>query len=340
MILDWFRRDLGIDLGTANILVYQKNKGILIEEPSVVAIDLRSGEVLAVGIEAKKMIGKAPDSIQLIRPLRDGVVADFDATEKMIEYFINKCIPKRNIFIYTRVIIGVPAKSTTVEKRAVIEAAMLAGAKHAMIIEEPIAAAIGAGLNIEEPDGHLIVDIGGGTTEIAVISLGGIVISDSLKIAGDEMDEAISEYVKRQYQVVIGINTAESVKKEIGAAIKGIGLSMEISGRDMITGLPKKVTLSSDQILESYEDILSTLAYGIKNVLEQTPPELSADIMLNGMILTGGGALTKGIDQYFNQRLNISIHIQEDPLKSVVEGAGKSLQHYDVIKRTSKGYRK
>ncbi len=339
MIFKWFRRDIGIDLGTANTLVYMKDKGIIINEPSVVAIDRRTREVIAVGADAKLMIGKAPDSIELIRPLTDGVVADFDTTYKMIKYFIDKSIPRRNIFIYPRIVIGVPSKSTTVEKRAVIEAAMMAGAKDAMIIEEPVAAAIGAGLEIEEAFGQLVVDIGGGTTEIAVISLGGIVVSESLKIAGDEMDIAVAEYIKKKYKVIIGMNTAEEVKMKIGAATTREVVEITVSGRDMVTGLPKPVTIGSDEVYRSIRDILVTISYNIKNVLERTHPELSADIMVQGMTLTGGGAMIRDLDQFFKKRLMIPIHVEESPLESVAVGTGKSLAHYDVIKKSMRNVR-
>lgn len=340
MLFNAFKRDLGIDLGTANTLVYLKDKGIIINEPSVVAIDRKTDEVIAVGEEAKRMIGKAPESIELIRPLTDGVVADFDTTYRMIAYFLKKSLPRRKAFVYPRVVIGVPAKSTTVEKRAVIEAAMMAGAKEAMIIEEPVAAAIGAGLTIEEAFGHLVVDIGGGTTEIAVISLGGIVVSDSLKVAGDEMDQAIAEYVKKHYRVNIGINTAEEVKKAVGAATTRDVVKTTVSGRDLVTGLPKQVTLGSDEVFKAIRDILLAMSDGIKSVLERTHPELSADIMVQGMTLTGGGALIRDLDRFFAKRLMIPIRVEEQPLESVAIGTGLSLNHYDVIKKSMKNVRR
>lgn len=335
-----FKKDLGIDLGTANTLVFMKDKGIIVNEPSVVAVDTKTDEVLAVGDEAKKMIGKAPADIALIRPLTDGVVADFDTTARMLAYFLKKSLPRRNPFIYPRVVIGVPAQSTTVEKRAVIEAAMMAGAREAMIIEEPVAAAIGAGLDIEEPFGHLIVDIGGGTTEIAVISLGGIVVSDSLKVAGDEMDLAVAEYIKRQYKVSVGINTAEEVKIAIGAATTGDVQHVTVSGRDLLTGLPKPIQIGSDEVFRAIRDTLVTISDGVRNVLERTHPELSADIMVQGMTLTGGGSMIRDLDRFFARRLMIPILKQDDPLESVAVGTGRSLNHYDVIKKSMKNVRK
>ena len=340
MIFKCLIRDFGVDLGTANTLVYMKNKGIIIDEPSVVAIDEKTGEILAIGSDAKAMIGKVPKEIKLIRPLKDGVVADFDTTFKMIEYFLKKSITNRNMFIYPRIVVGVPSKATTVEKRAVIDAAMIAGAKDVMIIEEPIAAAIGAGLSIEEPFGHLIVDIGGGTTEIAVISLGGIVVSDSLRIAGDEMDFAIIEYVKKKYQLTIGENTAESVKKTIGTAEDMDIITMDITGRDLLTGLPKTITLRSDEIFNALINIFIDISDTIKSILEKTQPELSADIMVQGMILTGGASQIRGINNFFEKRLCIPVNLIDNPLTTVVIGAGKSLKHYDILKKAMKNVKK
>lgn len=333
MSTNWFTQDIGIDLGTANTLVYLKNKGIIIDEPSVVAINSKTQEIIAVGIEAKEMIGKVPEGIVLIRPLKEGVVADFDMTYEMIKYFLNKSIPRRSIFKRQRVIIGVPSKATTVEKRAVIEAALMARAKDALIIEEPIAAAIGANLPIEEAFGHLIVDIGGGTTEIAVVSLGGIVVSDSLKIAGDEMDQAIVAYVRKKYQIMIGENAAELIKKTVGTAGDMDIITITITGRDLLTGLPKSVVIQSDEIFVALEDLLLGISYGIKSILEITHPELSADIMVQGMTLTGGGALIRGIDKFFEKRLSIPVNIVDEPLKSVAYGTGKALSNFDDLKR-------
>ncbi|MBN2260345.1 MAG: rod shape-determining protein [Clostridiales bacterium] len=332
-IFKFLTKYVGIDLGTANTLVFIKGKGIVVDEPSVVAIDKKNGRILAVGTEAKNMIGKAPDNIELIRPLKEGVVADFDTTYRMIEYFLNKSIPHRNLFSHVRVVIGVPSEATTVEKRAVIEATLLAKAKDVMIIEEPIAAAIGAGLSIEEAFGHLIVDIGGGTTEIAVISLGGIVVSKSLKIAGDTIDVAIMEYIKKKYQLSIGVSAAETIKKTIGTIYDMEELEMEVTGRDLVMGLPKKVTINSNEIYKATEEILIRISDGVKNILEITHPELSADIMVQGMTLTGGGALLRGIEMFFSDKLGIPVKKVDEPLKSVALGAGISLNHFDVLKK-------
>lgn len=326
-------KDLGIDLGTANTLVYLKGKEVVIDEPSIVALDKNSGNIIAVGMEAKKMIGKAPSSIELIRPLKDGVVADYDTTYKMIEYFLNKSIPHRNFFTHIRVVVSVPSEATTVEKRAVIEATLSAGAKDAMIIEEPVAAAIGAGLSIEEALGYLVVDIGGGTTEIAVISLGGIVASKSLKIAGDKIDVAIVEHVKKKHHLYIGISTAENIKKEIGTAYDMEKIDMQVTGRDLLSGLPKTVIVNSTEIYHALNDILINITDSIKNILEIIDPELSADIMIGGMTLTGGGAMLRGIETLFAEKLQIPVKRVEDPLKSVAYGTGYSLQHYDVLKK-------
>lgn len=333
VIFKFLMKDVGIDLGTANTLVYLKGKKIVIDEPSVVAFDKSSGKIIAVGMEAKNMIGKAPNTIELIRPLKDGVVADYDTTYKMIEYFLKKSIPRRNFFTRIRVVISVPAEATTVEKRAVIDAALAAGAKDAMIIEEPVAAAIGAGLPIEEALGHLVVDIGGGTTEIAVISLGGIVASKSLKIAGDKMDESIVEYIKKKYHLHIGISTAEKIKKEIGTAYDMEKVEMQVVGRDLISGLPKTIMVDSVEIFQALKEILTNVIYGVKNILEVIEPELSADIMIGGMHLTGGGAMLRGIETLFSEKLEISVKRVEDPLKSVAYGTGYSLDHYDILKK-------
>jgi len=326
-------KDVGIDLGTANTLLYVKGVGIVADEPSVVAVENRTGEIIAVGIEAKEMIGKAPDTIDLIRPLQNGVVADFETTYRMIEYFLKKSFPKRNLFTKIRVVISVPSEATTVEKRAVIEAALMARAHDAMVIEEAVAAAIGAGLQIEEPFGHLVVDIGGGTTEIAVISLGGIVVSKSLKVAGDKMNEAILEYVKKNYQLAIGISGAESIKKSIGTVYPMEILHMEITGRDLVSGLPKKIRISSRETEMALGEIFSNILDGIRNILEITHPELSADIMVKGLTLTGGGALLRGIKELFQEHLKIPVNVVEEPLKSVALGTGQSLEHYDVMRK-------
>ena len=290
-------KDMGIDLGTANTLVYIKGQGIVVREPSVVAIRDDSKEVLAVGEEAKRMIGRTPGNIVAIRPMKDGVIADFDVTQSMLSYFIQKAAAKKGV-VSPRIAICVPFGVTEVEKRAIEEAARTAGAKDAFLIEEPMAAAIGAGLRIEEPEGNMVVDIGGGTSEIAIISLGGIVTAKSIRLGGDELDEAIVNYVKKEYSLMIGERTAEDVKIRIGSAYKeGEEMEMEIRGRDLISGLPKTMQISSSEVRDALRDPVNSIVDGIKSTLEKTPPELASDIMENGIMLTGGGALLKGLDK-------------------------------------------
>jgi rod shape-determining protein MreB len=326
---------MGIDLGTANTLVYMKGKGIVLREPSVVAIQTNTKQVLAVGEEAKKMIGRTPGHIVALRPLKDGVIADFDITQNMLKYFIRKAIQKKTIF-QPRVVICVPSGVTEVEKRAVEEATIHAGAREAYLIEEPMAAAIGAGLPVHEATGSMIVDIGGGTAEVAVISLGGIVTSRSIRIAGDELDESIVYYIKKEYNLMIGERTAEEVKISIGSAdIKEKETKMSIRGRDLISGLPNTIEISSSEIYEAMKEPVNNIVEAIKFTLEKTPPELASDIMEQGITLSGGGALLDGIDRLISRETGMPVYIAENPLDCVALGAGKTLGSIDVLKRTS-----
>ena len=328
-------RDRAVALGTANTLVYVRGRGIVLSEPSVVAIDQRSGEVHAVGAEAKRMLGRTPGSISAIRPLKDGVIADFDVTEQMLRHFIQKV--NNNRLAHPRVIVCVPSGVTGVEKRAVEDATLAAGARKAYIIEEPMAAAIGAGLPVAEPTGNMIVDIGGGTTEVAVISLGGIVVSQSLRVGGDEMDEAITNHIKRDYKLLIGQQTAEEIKLEIGSAFDmREEVQAEVRGRDMLTGLPKTVILSSEEVRRALEDPVAQIIDAIKSTLDKTPPELAADIMDRGIVLAGGGALLHGLDERLRHETQMPAHLAESPLTCVAVGSGRSLEEFDAIHRTSK----
>ena len=325
-----FGRDMGIDLGTANTLVFVKGKGIVVNEPSVVAIKEKTNQILAVGDEAKKMIGRTPGNIVAIRPLRDGVIADFGTTEAMIRYFIGKAYKQSLFSPKPRVIICVPSGVTSVEKRAVEEATLKAGAKQALIMEEPMAAAIGAKLRVEEPTGNMVVDIGGGTTDVAVISLGGIVASRSLRIAGDEFDEYIVSYIKKEYNLMIGERTAEQIKLTIGAAYPtGENNTMEIRGRDLVTGLPKILTITSQEVTEAIKEPVNAIVEAIKYTLEKTPPELSADIMESGIMLTGGGALLTGLDTLISLETGMPVNIAENPLDCVAQGTGLALENIE-----------
>jgi rod shape-determining protein MreB len=328
-------RDMAVDLGTANTLVYVRGRGIVLSEPSVVAIDQRTGDVHAVGVEAKRMLGRTPGSISAIRPLKDGVIADFDVTEQMLRHFIQKVHQHR--FAHPRVVVCVPSGVTGVEKRAVEEATLSAGARQAYLIEEPMAAAIGAGLPVAEPTGNMIVDIGGGTTEVAVISLGGIVVSQSLRVGGDEMDEAIINHIKREYKLLIGQQTAEEIKLEVGSAhpLKE-EVQAEVRGRDMLTGLPKTVILSSEEVRHALEEPVSQIIDAIKSTLDKTPPELSADIMDRGIVLAGGGALLQGLDQRLRQETHMPTHLAESPLTCVAVGSGRSLEEFEAMKNSAK----
>nr|WP_200773901.1 rod shape-determining protein [Tepidibacter formicigenes] len=326
-------KDMGIDLGTANTLVYVRGNGIVVREPSVVAIRDDNKEVLAVGEEAKKMIGRTPGNIIAIRPMKDGVIADFDVTQSMLRYFIKKAYPKKAL-ISPRIAVCVPYGVTEVEKRAIEEAARQAGARDAYLIEEPMAAAIGAGLKVEEPDGNMVVDIGGGTSEIAVISLGGIVTAKSIRVGGDEFDESIVNYVKKEYNLMIGERTAEEVKIKIGSAFKEEKEEkLDIRGRDLVSGLPKTINITSSEVREALKEPITIIVDGIKATLERTPPELAADIMENGIMLTGGGALLKGLDKLVKEETGMPVYIAENPLDCVAIGTGKSVEDKEIFNK-------
>jgi rod shape-determining protein MreB len=338
-------RDMAVDLGTANTLVYVRGRGIVLSEPSVVAIDHASGEVHAVGVEAKRMLGRTPGTISAIRPLKDGVIADFDVTEQMLRHFIQKVHQHR--FAHPRVVVCVPSGVTGVEKRAVEEATRNAGARDAYLIEEPMAAAIGAGLPVSEPTGNMVVDVGGGTTEVAVISLGGIVVSVSLRLGGDEMDDAIISHVKREYKLLIGNQTAEELKLEVGSAFRlKEEVQAEVRGRDMLTGLPKTVIISSEEVRHALEEPVSQIVDAIKSTLDKTPPELAADIMDRGIVLAGGGALLSGLDERLRHETQMPVQLAESPLTCVAVGSGRSLELLEVMQRSSRsaksrnGYRR
>lgn len=327
------KRDIGIDLGTANTLVHVKGKGIVANEPSVVAINQENGQVLAVGNDAKAMLGRTPGNIVAIRPLKDGVIADFAVTQAMLKYFIKKTQTGMGVF-KPRVIVCVPSGVTEVEKRAVEEATLASGAKEVYLIEEPMAAAIGAELPVEEPTGCMVVDIGGGTSEVAVISLGGIVVSRSLRVAGDEFDDAIINYIKRECNLMTGERTAEKIKMEIGSAFEmSEEASMEVRGRDLITGLPKTIYITSQEIRRALDEPLTSIVDAIKATLEETPPELSADIMERGITLTGGGALLKGLDRLIELETGMPVNVAKTPLDCVVLGTGKVLEEVEVLKK-------
>ena len=326
-----FSREIGIDLGTANTLVYLKGKGIIMREPSVVAVNNHTGQVLAVGLDAKQMIGRTPGNITAIRPLKDGVIADYETTQGMLRYFIHKVVGN-NPLAKPRVIVGVPSGVTEVEKRAVVDSAMSSGAKEAFLIEEPMASAIGAGLPVEEPSGSMVVDIGGGTSEVAVISLGGIVVSRSLRVAGDEFDDSIIHHIKKEYNLMVGERTSEAIKLKIGSAYP---LEEEeeftVSGRDLVTGLPKDLSISSREIREALKEPINSVVDSIKLTLEKTPPELAADIMERGIMLAGGGALLRGLDKLIAEETGIPVYVAEDPLDCVVLGTGKVLEEIDTL---------
>jgi len=334
-ILGIFSHDLAIDLGTANTLVYVKDRGIVLNEPSVVALK-REGKgtnrVLVVGKEAKRMIGRAPRNIEVVRPMKDGVIADFEVTEAMLRHFIRKA-HNRKTLIRPRIIICVPSGITPVEKRAVIESAEAAGAREVYLIEEPMAAAIGAGMPVTKPEGNMVVDIGGGTTEVAVISLGGIVYSHSLRVAGDKMDEAILQYIKRKHNLLIGITTAELVKIAIGIAYPSEKIDIvEVKGRDLVTGIPKILTISSEEIREAISEQVRAIAQTVHGALEQMPPELAADLVENGIVLSGGGSLLKNLDLLLREETKLPVIVTQDPLSNVVLGAGKALDNLSILK--------
>jgi rod shape-determining protein MreB and related proteins len=328
-------RDMAVDLGTANTLVYVRGRGIVLSEPSVVAVDSRTGEVHAVGVEAKRMLGRTPGTIRAIRPLKDGVIADFDVTEEMLRHFIQRV--HQNRFAHPRVVVCVPSGVTGVEKRAVEEACLSAGARQAYLIEEPMAAAIGAGLPVGEPTGSMVLDIGGGTSEVAVISLGGIVVSESIRIGGDEQDEAIVNYCKHEHKLLIGQQTAEEVKLEIGSASQlPEEVTTEIRGRDMITGLPKTIMLSSAEVRGALQEPVGQIVAAVKDTLDRTPPELAGDIMDRGITLAGGGALLQGMDHRLREECQMPAQLTESPLTCVAVGSGRSLEEFEAIHRMSR----
>ena len=329
-----FSREIGIDLGTANTLVYVKGKGIVLREPTVVAIHRDTGAILAVGEEAKRMIGRTPGNIVAIRPMKDGVIAEFDITQSMVRHFISKAYHRRSLF-RPQVIVCVPSGVTEVEKRAVLDATQHA-AREAYLVEEPMAAAIGAGLPVEEPTGSMVVDIGGGTSEVAIISLGGIVTSKSIRVGGDEMDDALIQYVKKQYNLMIGDRTAEDIKIIIGTAYhKDTDTEMEIRGRDLVTGLPKTRKLTSEEVKEALADPVEAILEAIRVTLEKTPPELAADIMDKGIVLTGGGSLLHGFDRRVSEETGMPVFMAENPLDCVVLGAGKVLSEMELLRRVA-----
>lgn len=330
-------QDLGIDLGTASVLVYIKGKGIVLNEPSVVAIDRNNNKILAVGEEARLMLGRTPGHIVAVRPLRDGVISDYNVTEKMLRYFIDKAIGKKKIF-KPRMVVCVPSGVTEVEKRAVIDAANQAGARTTRLIEEPIAAAIGAGLDISKASGNMIIDIGGGTSDIAVISLGGIVVSSSIKVAGDKFDEAIVRYMRKKHNVMVGERTAEELKIKVGTAYpRDEEVTIEVRGRNLISGLPKTMEVTSQEMLEALTEPVAAIADAVHSVLERTPPELAADVSDRGIVMTGGGSLLYGLDMLISKRTGIPVYIAEDPVSCVAMGTGKALENIDVLQTSEPG---
>jgi rod shape-determining protein MreB len=334
-LFSMFSSDLAIDLGTANTLVYAKGKGIVVNEPSIVAINKNTGEVEAVGKEAKEMLGRTPGNIVAIKPMKDGVIADFKVTEKMLNYFIQKA-HNRKMLVHPRIVIGVPSEITQVEKRAVMDSAYRAKASEVHLVEQAMVAAIGAGLPITEPSGNMVVDIGGGTTDIAVISLSGIVYSRSVRMAGNQMDEAIMNYLKRKYNLLIGERTGEQIKIEIGSAYPlDKPLTMEIKGRNLIEGVPKTITVDDSEVREALSECVSTIMNAIRVALERTPPELSADISDRGIVLTGGGALLKNLDKRIREETGLPVSIADDPLASVVLGTGKMLSDFKLLRKIS-----
>ncbi len=332
--LQFFSNDIGIDLGTANTCVFVHGKGVILMEPSIVTINLSTKEVVAVGSEAKRMLGKTPANIIAMKPMKDGVIADFEACESMLRYFIMRVKTPRHRFILPpRIVIAVPSGITSVERRAVKETALKAGARQVHLVEEPMAAAIGVGLPVGEPCGSFILDIGGGTTEIAVISLGGIVLTRSLRVAGNEMDEAIIEYLKKKYNLLVGERTAEEIKIKIGSAFPlEEEITMDVNGRSLVEGLPKMVKINSEEIREALKDILSQIVNSVRDILEETPPELSSDLIERGLAVAGGGALLRGIDKLISQETRLPVFLPEDPLTAVVRGTGKMLEEASYFK--------
>lgn len=342
MCMKFFTKDMGIDLGTANTLIYVKGKGIVLNEPSVIAMDKTTKKVFAVGKDAKEMLGKAPNRINVVRPLQDGVISDFEMTAAMLREFIKRVMVESSMFTRVRIVVGVPSGVTEVEKRAVEEAIRQMGAKDVFILDEPMAAAIGAGMNVDGPDGCMIADIGGGTSDIAIISLGGIVTSVSLRHAGDKLNEAIIAYMRKTYNLLIGERTAEQIKVEIGCVYQETDDPDEIQymdarGRDLVTGLPKVVNISSQDMLKALEEPIWVIIDGIKNTLEQAPPEISADIVTSGMVLTGGGALIKGFNKLIEVNTGMKVFVAENALEAVAEGTGMSLLNIEKIQRYVKG---
>ena len=335
-VIGWFSHDISIDLGTANTIVLVKGQGVIINEPSVVAVQsdrYGKNKVLAVGHEAKEMVGKTPGSIMAVRPMKDGVIADFDMTEKMIRHFIEKA-HRRKALMRPRIIVCVPYGLTGVERKAVRESAISAGAREVFLIEEPMAAAIGAGLPVKEPKGSLVVDIGGGTTEIGVISLGGLVISKSLRTAGDKLDMAVVDYVRRKYSLLIGERTGEEIKIQIGSAISlDEPLTMQVKGRDQVSGLLNSIELTSEDVREAMKETLKEISNALKDVLEQMPPDLAGDIVENGIVLTGGGALIRGLDKYLSDIVKLPVYVGDEPLLCVAKGTGKALEEIDVLQQ-------
>ncbi|RYE75302.1 MAG: rod shape-determining protein [Myxococcales bacterium] len=326
-------RDMAIDLGTANTLVYLRGKGVLLDEPSVVAMNSQTREVLAVGHEAKRMIGRTPDGITAIRPLKDGVIADFEATEHMLRHFI-RTVHRRRYFNKPRLVICVPSGITAVEQRAVKEAGYVAGARQVYIIEEPMAAAIGAGLPVHEATGNMVVDIGGGTTEVAVISLGGLVTTLSIRTAGDELDQAIISHLKKEHSLMLGERTAEELKMTLGSAFpQAQDSTAEVRGRDMVSGLPRTVTISSAEIRQAIEEQVHAIIDAVRTTLDQTPPELAGDIMDRGIVLTGGGALLRGLDERLSHETGMPVHVAQDPLSSVAMGSGKCVEEFEALQQ-------
>jgi rod shape-determining protein MreB len=335
--LNYFSTDIGIDLGTANTLVFVRDHGIVLREPSVVAIQSGTNKVLAVGEEAKRMLGRTPGTIQAIRPMKDGVIADFEITEAMLRYFISKVVSNRRFGIKPRVIVAVPSGITEVERRAVKDSATHAGARKVYLIEEPMAAAIGVGLPVQEPAGNMIVDIGGGTTEVALISLAGIVLSRSVRVAGDELDEAIIQYMKRAYNLMIGERMAEDIKTKIGSAYPlEQELTMEVKGRDLVAGLPKTLTITSEEIREALQEPITTIVESVRVTLERCPPELAADLVDRGIMLAGGGALIRGIDKLLAEETGLPVHVSDDPLSAVAMGTGVVLQELGYLEMLAK----
>src|SRR5216110_1350088 len=335
-LFGWLSSDIGIDLGTANTLVYVKDQGIVLREPSVVAVQAGTNKVLAVGDEAKRMLGRTPANIVAVRPLKDGVISDFEVTEAMLRHFISKVHNRRRVRARPRVVIAVPSGITEVEKRAVRESAAHAGAREVYLIEEPMAAAIGVGLPVQDPAGNMIIDIGGGTTEVALISLSGIVFSRSVRVAGDELDEAIVQYMKRAYNLMVGERTAEEIKIKIGSAYPSEKeTSVEVKGRDLVAGLPKTLMITSQEVREALLEPISTIVDSVRITLERCPPELSADLVDRGLVLAGGGALLRGFDKLLSEETGLPVHVAEDPLSAVAEGTGKCLNELKFLRQVA-----